>query len=238
MKKQGLGTRGWGLRVLLLTGLAVTLATPCFCQEPLPNWEHSELKLAVRVYDYAQMPEWRLARAEKRAAEVFRHAGAEIVWSEWPVAGNPAQTIGVDDQPITTRYFVLNIVTRQKAARVASGMEPLGFAMPCSAEDPVCRAYVFYDRVEDLARNEGLPTDQIFGYVLAHELGHLFLGPHCHTPDGIMRGMWGSKDLRYTTRGFLHFGLQQAQVIREVVGQRMRFEGGPQLQTAAVPTTR
>jgi len=230
MKKQGLGIRGWGLGALLVTGLGFTLATPCFCQERLPGSEQSELRLAVRVYNYAQTPEWRLARAEKRATEVFRHAGVETVWLEGPVARGEAERDGVDDQPMTARYFVMTIVTRQKAAHVASGLEPLGFAMPCSAEDPVCRAYVFYDRVEDLAKNEGLPLDQIFGYVLAHELGHLFLGPLCHTPDGIMRGMWGSKDLRYISRGVQHFTPAQGEVIRADLRARM---GAPELLSIA-----
>jgi hypothetical protein len=223
---------------LVAAGLVVSLSAPCFSQEPLPNSKKSELRLAVRVYNYAQAPERSLARAEGRAAEVFRHAGAEIVWLEGLGSGGQGGTVGVDDQPTASRYLVLNIVMRQQAAHVARGMEPLGFAMPCSAEDPVCRAYVFYDRVDDLAKNEGLPTNQIFGYVLAHELGHLFLGPHCHTSDGIMRGMWGSKDLRYTTRGVLHFGPQQAQVIREVVEQRMRLEISSQIQIPVASAAR
>ena len=238
MKRQGLGARGWGLGVLLVVGSAMSFATPCFSQEPLLKPEPSELRLPVRLYNYAEAPERSLARAEERAAEVFGHAGAEIVWLEGLSTGDRTGTIGVDGQPMTSRYFVLNIVTRRQAARVARGMEPLGFAMPCSAEDPVCRAYVFYDRVEDLAKNEGLPADQVLGYVLAHELGHLFLGPHCHTSDGIMRGIWGSKDLRYTTWGVLHFSSQQAQVICEAVEQRMRAEAGSQVQIPVASASR
>ena len=46
-------------------------------------------------------------------------------------------------------------------------------------------SYVFYDRVEERAKSPDFQA-VLLGDLMAHELGHLLLGPHSHSPTGIM----------------------------------------------------
>ena len=45
----------------------------------------------------------------------------------------------------------------------------------------------------------------VLGYLIAHEVGHLLIGPGVHSPHGLMKGKWSSKDLEEMQRGQLLF---------------------------------
>jgi hypothetical protein len=46
---------------------------------------------------------------------------------------------------------------------------------------------------------------------MAHELGHLLLGSNSHSPTGLMRADWRTKDLTGMAQGGLVFSDEQAQ---------------------------
>ena len=84
-------------------------------------------------------------------------------------------------------------------------------------------AYVFYDRVESIARaylgrglllgNHEIDTVIVLAHAMAHEIGHLLL-PHGHSDAGLMRADWNADDLRGAAGGHLNFTVEQAAVIR------------------------
>ena len=118
-------------------------------------------------------------------------------------------------------------------------------------------AYVFYERAEQLARQQmaekrlreslvGIverraELSQILGHVIAHELGHL-LGLHSHARTGIMRADWNLTDLQDIACGYFFFTSQQADVIRAEVRRRaaakdqgsMRLDASDQLKGISV----
>jgi hypothetical protein len=74
-------------------------------------------------------------------------------------------------------------------------------------------ASVYYEYAERLAKSDKeVPT--ILGCAIAHEVGHLLLGPSSHSGGGIMRGEWGPKELQLALMGRLLFASQQAKLIR------------------------
>jgi hypothetical protein len=84
-------------------------------------------------------------------------------------------------------------------------------------------AYVFYDRVERVARTylntsrrDGIDdTDNVIvlAHAMAHEIGHLLL-PYGHSTTGLMRADWDAKDMRLAVHGRLNFTSEQAELIR------------------------
>jgi len=68
-------------------------------------------------------------------------------------------------------------------------------------------------RGASVAARTGADSDSVIGCVMAHELGHLLLGPG-HVPDAIMRASWGTGDLEAIRRRRLVFNRAQNTVIR------------------------
>jgi hypothetical protein len=84
-------------------------------------------------------------------------------------------------------------------------------------------AYVFYNRVEYIARThlnvshdaerKDLYSIVVLAHAMAHEIGHLLL-PYGHSPTGLMRADWNAKDLDLALDGRLNFTSAQAELIR------------------------
>jgi hypothetical protein len=49
---------------------------------------------------------------------------------------------------------------------------------------------------------------------MAHEFGHMLLGPKAHSEQGIMRANWSARDIQHGIQGQLRFTAQQAPLIR------------------------
>ena len=63
---------------------------------------------------------------------------------------------------------------------------------------------MFYDRIEEESERKGsFPEHVLLGHIMAHEMGHLFLGPGSHSGRGIMRFPWQKADLERASRGGL-----------------------------------
>ena len=84
-------------------------------------------------------------------------------------------------------------------------------------------AYVFYNRVEHIARTylntsrrratNDIDNVIVLAHAMAHEVGHLLL-PYGHSATGLMRADWDGKDLRLALHGQLKFTAAQAELIR------------------------
>jgi hypothetical protein len=66
----------------------------------------------------------------------------------------------------------------------------------------------------------------MLGCAIAHEVGHLLLGPSSHSAGGIMRGEWGPKELQLALMGKLLFASQQSKLIRAEARRRMSLQTG------------
>ena len=175
------------------------------------------LTVTLHVYNSAHANSETVIRAEREVKRIYRQIGVETVWVEYAVP---------EDQHWTVRQaseLYVNIVAQAPEDLVR--LNALGVA-PRAGHNRK-RLYVYYDRVEDLYRKQlaatvrghsyrWARTDQILGYVLAHEIGHL-LGLEGHSEAGIMRAAWSRDDLLKLSCGVLAFTAQQAAVIRAEV---------------------
>ncbi len=216
----GLGNWGAGVRRVVATSLFLTACSTLLAQTPAAAEPDARPKMTVCVYNYAQVSSRLLVAAEEEVTRIFLEAGVEVDWVLWPVRGR-AEDRQVAPQSDSPRWsHVLNLTTRAKAGKLPSNLDPLGFAMPCAKQDPICRAYIFSDRIEDMAKEQSASEARILAHVMAHELGHLVLGPHCHSREGIMEGIWQSKAIARASHGILLFTAGQGEVIRVAIGRR------------------
>ncbi len=67
--------------------------------------------------------------------------------------------------------------------------------------------------------NRMVPGEELLGYVMAHEIGHLLLGIH-HSNGGIMTECWTLRQIGMMRRRMLLFDKSECTAIREALKTR------------------
>jgi hypothetical protein len=178
------------------------------------------LRIIVCIYNYAHVSHRTLGRAEEITSQIFRKAGVKLAWLDCPTWHVEEEQYPACEPPLGAMAVDLRILPSSMAARFGSSGEQLGFALASARAGSVSDAWVFYERVERLAKSQVASCDQILGHVMAHEIGHLLLGPDSHSHGGIMRSNWDREYLEEASRGQLLFTRDQARLIRDDVQAR------------------
>jgi hypothetical protein len=124
------------------------------------------LKAVVRTYNYAQAPGEVLVGGERMAAEIFRHAGLELLWIDCPISPDD---VAKSAACTTITDLTVKILPESMASRFGLPLSNFGVTVQQRA------SFVFYHRVRDLANIKGLSESAMLGSVMAHEFGHLLL---------------------------------------------------------------
>ncbi len=207
------------LRRLLASIVSVIVGLPLLAagSAPIPV-------LRVRVYNVAHVGSHDLAEAERVADAIFEEGGIATSWKER--AANNKEELSMD--------FSSNLAPSGRCVTPPAGEimlqflnntpkqslpGSLGFALPCATFG--ITVTVFIDRCEGVLRLSPVTLSQVLGHVIAHEIGHMLLGPNSHTRAGIMSGRWAKGDWMMVSRENKAFLLWQAVRIRErISGQR------------------
>jgi hypothetical protein len=182
---------------------------------PKPVFAEASTAIMVKIYNYSQASPAMLKRAEREAGRILGEAGVLAVWLECPVGPStvspqkPCQK-APEDTKIELR--VLGAPIRNKSRDTV-----FGFTI-----HPVL-ASVYYEHVVRRAKNDNVEFDipTILGCVIAHELGHLLLGPKGHSDTGIMRSPWKRNQIQQLMTGTLLFTTGQSKLIRAEAQRRM-----------------
>ncbi len=78
-------------------------------------------------------------------------------------------------------------------------------------------ADVYFGAIRELTLLDPITSaDQLMGYTMAHELGHLLIGAG-HRPNGLMRAALNKKELEALNRRHLKFNdAEQAAILRHL----------------------
>lgn len=161
-----------------------------------------ELKLTLVIYNHAHVSEETLEKAENAASEIFEHAGVRLVWVEG-FAYAAERRDAVSPAPEDPATLVVKLQPESEAARygVRSICGGIGFESGA----------IIFVRKRDATW---------LGYVMAHELGHILLGPDAHSVVGIMRGTLLNGDWVKAAQGTLGFTRSQNHQIRTWIAER------------------
>ena len=157
-----------------------------------------DLRITVRVDDKAGVQGAVLKLAEARAANVFAMSGVSVDWLD----GEEAIRL-----KLRTPYTIL--IMAEAPAKLKAAMEQLGTDVMGQGAPFIGRAYIYYDRVQQLRPSPPRGVITTLGDVIAHELGHLILPPG-HSLTGIMR-----PGIDMTSRRVETFTKVEAKQIRE-----------------------
>jgi hypothetical protein len=178
-------------------------------------------KITLRVYNYAHIGPALLSRSEEETTAIFRQARVETVWVDCPLSGAELERFPACQQGMGRGDFTLRILSAAMTQKAPARGEALGFALPCPEDLTGCYAEVFYQRITDWASGAEISVHQLLGHAIAHEIGHLLLGPNSHSRDGIMRSQWNLNDLRVIARASLRFTPEQTERLRAACLARM-----------------
>ena len=163
------------------------------------------IRLAVSVFNDAEVPQSVLQVAQARAETVLDGAGIALTWLDCGTPGNWVQDIGCRDIAFPSHLSVRLARNGQHRTGDVFGesfLDDKGFGNYASVY------------VEPLAASKALDVvseGDLLGYVVVHELGHLLLGLDSHSADGVMRAKWDFAALQQVARGTLIFSANEAE---------------------------
>jgi hypothetical protein len=166
-------------------------------------------QITISVYNDAHAPVGSIASAETTASRIFGEAGLNVKWMNCVPLGDQAPASPCAEAAFPTHFHVRILTRARNLPRSVFGIAYL------SANDNGCYADIFLQPIANLRAASEPEVGTVLGYVMAHEIAHLLLGPNSHSVDGIMRAHWQKQELRSATRGELLFTPGQSQVMRQ-----------------------
>ena len=187
---------------------------------------NAEMVHTLRVYDYTQVSDKIVRKAEVLAQQVFWKAGVETEWIHCPAGAGEEARFPACRRPMSGTDVILQILPQTMENRGLS-RRAFGYALPDAGGLPARHAYVFLHRVDEVVAKSRrtarcISREVLLAYVVAHEVGHLLLGTDSHSECGVMRGRWSAEDLQEMELGRTAFDAGQARAMRRHVEERGR----------------
>jgi hypothetical protein len=164
------------------------------------NNDDAIAKVGVLVRTLGDAPGTIVEKAEDECQRAFLRAGIKITWI------NAAADVAWEGPDIVLRAAILPRAPRSR------GLDVFGSALPNRREG--VQLFVYYERVFALSRQAEVPVHLVLSGALTHELGHLLLRSSEHSVVGVMRGVWGKRELEELSQGRLRFAPEETRQIR------------------------
>jgi hypothetical protein len=189
------------LKIVLLGVLLVGLMSTAAAAENDP-------RLSVIVRFSADLPRALVTEAEKSATHVFDMAGVTVQWLDCPARGGEFIDAACDAQPAPTDLMLHIVPDSERSSDAVFGVAFVTGSAGAYAD-------IFLDRVQRVReQTRNISVAALLGSVFAHEIGHLLLGEHSHSREGLMVGQWHIDQLNKIAKGNLFFDSKDAHRLR------------------------
>jgi hypothetical protein len=203
-------TRGMAtVTIGILVASGLTLSRQARCAE---NTDYG----VIAIYNYAGVAPETLNLAEAQASEIFKKAGVKIDWWELPLSGD-GRALPPTDQPAVPPLADVRLLPDSKIPALRRSPDVLGCALGS-------QVYVFVDRLLEATAPVKCPLYVSLGLIMAHEIGHVLLGPNNHALYGVMVPKLGKWQFQQMQMSGLFFCPQQAEKIRERIRAQQAVE--------------
>jgi hypothetical protein len=167
------------------------------------------LPVRMDVFNDAGVAADVLKSAELEVRRIFGSAHVEIQWRDCTTAQNEPPVDPGCRAPRTPHHLNLRIVPGTER----QNQDVFGVAF-LAADETGGYSDVFYGSVRKLHKEGHGNEGRVLGHVMAHEIGHLLIGSHAHSPWGIMSAKWHAEELQRLEMGNLFFTTEQVNSIR------------------------
>ena len=192
----------------------------------VPSASAESLGVTIRIYDFAAVEPAVLAHAKRETARVFHGIEVETAWLDCPTSKEQLSENRSCAAPMRAADLVIKILPKKMAKAFQQPRGIYGFAVPGANGDFGHTIYLFHQRVLDLAFYGSIGTGYednqaiMLGNMMAHEVGHLLLGPKSHSKKGIMKFPWGRRELQRAARAGLRFQPSEVERVRSELTRR------------------
>ena len=166
------------------------------------------LIITINIFNDAGVPDSALETAKHETSRIFTAAHLQIRWNDCMTT--PSVPAGSSCRDLRAAANELN--ARIVPAGKRQNEDIFGVAF-LGADGTGKYSDIFYDSVEMLRTQRPINIGRLLGHVMAHELGHLLIGSHAHSPWGLMCAKWHAQELRRMEMGTLFFTPEQEQLI-------------------------
>jgi hypothetical protein len=155
-------------------------------------------EVVILVFNYSEAPAAVLAAAELEVTAIYARAGVSLKWlscagmADLDEAATCAQKLNPGGPVIALRIVPYLAIDPRNTAR--NGSNVLGYSSGVYTT-------VSYKQSWKVSAMTGEPREHVLACAIAHELGHVFLGPESHSHLGLMQGDAKSM-LRAVRQGF------------------------------------
>lgn len=209
---------------LLLAPLLFATQHPHAVAAPKPG-----AQITVRVYNYARVLTDILTRAQSQMQRIFNRFGVEVDWLDCPISPEHLSSNRTCSSRLGPNHLVLKLLPASMSKRYGLRGDIFGFASPTKDGLPGAHISIFFSRVLDLAYHGAVGSSFedaqaiILGHMMAHEVGHLLLGPDSHGSRGVMKFPWDRRVLESMERGRLRFTTgEQKRILGELRSRSSR----------------
>jgi hypothetical protein len=169
-------------------------------------------QMNVAVCNLNSVREPIIAKAKAETELVFRSAGVTIVWRDCDVFPTPAEQE-------REAWFIVRLRTGKPPLTVGpASLDVMGKAF-VAEHGGGYMADAYFQAIQATSEQHDGDSGVLLGFVMAHELGHLLLGPG-HTPEGVMQAAWGQKQMEALRQRWLRFTEEGAVRIRRALAAR------------------
>jgi hypothetical protein len=163
--------------------------------------------VTINIFNDAAVPDSSLEAAKREASRIFTAAHIQIHWNDCTTTALVPPNGSCHDRQANNQLHLRIVRTGKKEHQDIFGIAFLGANGIGTYSD------VFYDSVEKLRGDRPSNIGRLLGHVMAHEIGHLLIGSHAHSPWGLMCAKWHAQELRSLEMGTLFFTAEQEKSI-------------------------
>jgi len=144
--------------------------------------------LIVRVYNSAGMAGDSLVAARREAESILRDIGIAVAFRHCGLQGS-SDVVDRCNDPLKPSEVVVRVIDAPDF-NLTVGSDVLGVANVVRETNRGWLATMYADQITAAADRAELNVSTLLGRVMAHEVGHLFLGTNYHGKAGVMRADW------------------------------------------------
>ena len=120
--------------------------------------------VTIRLYDYVRLTAESIEAAQRQVTDLYGAIRVHVVWADTVQPTAPRAR----DRKRDSRELVVNILTPAMSSRIAVGDEALGLAAVTQQDGGGMVAYVFFDRICQLAMVSAREPADVLGVIIAH----------------------------------------------------------------------